>query len=287
MDIFIRNRPYTGPVKAVILDWAGTAVDYGSIGPAAVFAEVFHQHGVSVSLEEIRQFMGLMKRDHIAHMCGLPSISQQWLSRHGRLPTEADIDSMYRETEKRMSDAIARHAGLIPGLLDTMHYFRKHRIKVGTSTGYTTPMMTSLVSAARKSGYLPDTIVCASDVPRGRPFPYMCYLNAIRLEIFPMEAVVKIGDTLADIHEGLNAGMWTVGVTKTGNEMGLTEMEAQCMPPETLEQKLKAIENKFRNEGVHFTAEGIYQCSEIIEKINEKLAIGELPAPNRCPSFSS
>ena len=36
MSIFIRKQAYNGPVKAVVLDWAGTAVDYGSIGPAAV-----------------------------------------------------------------------------------------------------------------------------------------------------------------------------------------------------------------------------------------------------------
>ena len=65
MGIFIWNRAYTGPVKAVVLDWAGTAVDYGCMGPTAVFVDVFKKFGISVSIEEARKFMGLMKKDHI------------------------------------------------------------------------------------------------------------------------------------------------------------------------------------------------------------------------------
>ena len=33
---FIYQRSYRRPVKAVMLDWAGTAVDYGSFAPTAV-----------------------------------------------------------------------------------------------------------------------------------------------------------------------------------------------------------------------------------------------------------
>ena len=62
MTIFIRNQAYTGPVKAVILDWAGTAVDYGSIGPAAVFVDVFAKFEVDVSVADVRQFMGIAKK---------------------------------------------------------------------------------------------------------------------------------------------------------------------------------------------------------------------------------
>ena len=49
---FIQNRPYSGPVKAVILDWAGTAVDFGSMAPPAVLVEVFEQAGIGVTPSE-------------------------------------------------------------------------------------------------------------------------------------------------------------------------------------------------------------------------------------------
>lgn len=37
----IYQRSYRGRLKAVILDWAGTAVDFGSFAPTAVFLRLF------------------------------------------------------------------------------------------------------------------------------------------------------------------------------------------------------------------------------------------------------
>ena len=45
MKPFLKREPYTGPVQAIILDWAGTTVDYGSSAPAEVFAEIFEEAG--------------------------------------------------------------------------------------------------------------------------------------------------------------------------------------------------------------------------------------------------
>ena len=58
----------------------------------------------------------------------------------------------------------------------------------------------------------------------------MCYLNAIRLETYPMHTMVKIGDTISDIEEGSNAGMWTIGIARTGNMIGLTAEEFAALP---------------------------------------------------------
>ena len=103
--------------------------------------------------------------------------------------------------------------------------FRKRNLKIGSTTGYTGEMMDLLLAEAAKRGYEPDSTVCATDVPAARPAPWMCLENAKRLGVYPMESVVKIGDTLPDVEEGLNAGMWTIGLAKTGNEIGLSEHE--------------------------------------------------------------
>ncbi len=46
---FVFKRTYRGPLQAVIFDWAGTTVDYGSRAPAMVFVEVFRRQGVEIS----------------------------------------------------------------------------------------------------------------------------------------------------------------------------------------------------------------------------------------------
>ena len=48
----------TFSLKAVILDWAGTTLDYGCYAPAVVFTEVFKRRGVEISMQEAREPMG-------------------------------------------------------------------------------------------------------------------------------------------------------------------------------------------------------------------------------------
>jgi len=278
MDIFVRKAAYTGPVQSVILDWAGTAVDHGCLGPVAVFVDVFADAGICVTIGEARQFMGIAKKDHIRGMCRLPSVERAWKAKHGRTPDEKDIDRLYKDTTIRMVDTIANHSNPIEGVVETMEKLRAMDIKIGSSTGYVQEMMDVLVPIAKEKGYHPDAIVCSSDVPAGRPYPWMCFLNAMKLNTYPMEAMVKIGDTVVDIEEGLNAGMWTIGVTRTGNEMGLTPEQVADLDPSALAKRLAAIETRFKTAGVHYVVEQTADILPVISEINEKLLAGELPS---------
>lgn len=279
MQTFIRNKTYTDPLQAVVLDWAGTAVDYGSVGPVAVFVQVFADQGVDVSWAEARKPMGLMKRDHIVAMCEDPSVLEKWRFTKGAGPTEADIDVMYHNTERLMVECIARHSDPIPGVLDAVKELREMGLKIGSCTGYTGPMMDVLAPVAAEKGYIPDTIVTSTDVPRGRPFPWMCLQNAINLEVYPMEAMVKVGDSLSDIQEGLNAGMWTIGLTRSGNAMGLTLEEDRAMTEGEMQQRIKAVEETFMRGGAHYTAQTLAEVPALVRVINERLSLGETPAP--------
>jgi len=93
-----------------------------------------------------------------------------------------------------------------------------------------------------------------------------------------MEAMVKVGDTISDIEEGLNAGMWTVGITQTGNELGLNRDQAEGMPHEKLKKKLSEIEKKFKDAGAHFVIAGIWDLFKAIKSVNDRLAQGLVPA---------
>ena len=277
MEIFVRNKSYTGPVQAIVLDWAGTAVDHGCIGPAAVFIDVFAKKDVAVTVDDARLFMGLAKKDHIRGMCGLSHIAEAWEERYKRQPDESDIDELYRMTTEMMVATIANHADPIDGVVETMAQVREMGIKIGSCTGYVKEMMDVLVPAAKEKDYHPDAVFCSSDVPAGRPFPWMCYANAIALETYPMEAMVKIGDTVTDIEEGLNAGMWTIGITRTGNEMGLTKDETEALAPDDRDSRIKEIADRFNAAGAHYVLEQTADILPVIEEINNRLKTGELP----------
>ena len=48
-------------IECTIMDWAGTAVDYGCFAPVAAFVESFRVIGVPVTAAETRAHMGLTK----------------------------------------------------------------------------------------------------------------------------------------------------------------------------------------------------------------------------------
>jgi phosphonoacetaldehyde hydrolase len=279
MDItpLFRQFSYTGPVLGVVLDWAGTTVDYGCRGPTSVFIKTFQEFGVSVSTAEARQFMGLAKKDHVRALCGLPSVTAQWLAIHRRIPEDIDINAIYTRMEPMMVLAVSDHADTIPGVLEAVDGLRARQIRIGSSTGYTRPMMDVLATTARENGYSPDVVVCSSDVPAGRPYPWMCYANAIQLQVYPLEAMVKIGDTISDIGEGLNAGMWTIGITRTGNEMGLSLEEVNQLPDIERVARLTAIKNRFQAAGAHYAVETLVDIPPVIDEISDRLSRGEHP----------
>ncbi len=277
MESAARSKPYSGPVRAVVLDWAGTSVDYGCMGPVGAFVEVFRGEGVSVTVAEAREPMGLRKIDHLRAMCCMETVLQRWRQHKGRDILEDDIQRMYSRLEPLMVETIARYSAPLPGLLDFVAHCRAHGIRIGSSTGYTRPIMEVLMEEAARKGYRPDCVVTSSEVPEGRPAPFMCYRNAIDLQVYPMSAMVKIGDTVSDIQEGLNAGMWTVALTKTGNELGLSEPEAAAVPARELQDRLDGIAARFRAEGAHYVVEDIGRCQAVIEDIGRRLASGERP----------
>ncbi|GFK92993.1 Phosphonoacetaldehyde hydrolase [Fundidesulfovibrio magnetotacticus] len=265
-------------VKAVVLDWAGTVVDHGCIGPVAVFVEVFKRHGVDVTVAHARKPMGLMKKDHVRSMTRDPEVAALWRAAHGRDPDEADVDAMYLLTEPLMVECIARHADIIPGALDAVAAFRAMGLKVGSTTGYTRPMMDVMTVEAAKKGYVPDTMVCSSDTPAGRPTPFMCYQAALNLGVFPFWEMVKIGDTESDVAEGKNAGMWTIGLSTSGNEMGLTEAELAALDPAEKAARQEAVTKRLLAVGAHYVVPSLADCPPLLAEIDARLARGERPS---------
>lgn len=266
-----------GRLKAIILDWAGTTMDYGCYAPAVVFVEVFKRKGVPITMAEAREPMGAHKRVHIAAISKIPAVAERWRAAHGRDCTEADIDEMFAEFIPLQLACLADYADLVPGCLEAVAEFRARGLKIGSTTGYLLDMMDLLQAEAKKRGYEPDSTVCAAQVPAGRPEPWMCLENAKNLGVFPIRTIVKVGDTLPDIHEGLNAGMWSIGLAKTGNEMGLNLEEIQKLTPEDYERRLARAYERMLAAGAHYVVDSIADVPPILDEIDARLARGEGP----------
>ena len=263
---------YSGKLKAVIFDWAGTTVDYGCFAPTGVFIEIFRQRGIDITEKEARGPMGIHKRDHIRALTLLPRIAEEWQNKFGSTCSEKDIDEMYEHFIPLQLEIIEKYSQIVPDLPEAVDVIRSLNMKIGTTTGYNNEMIKVLTESAASQGYVPDSIVCASDVSMGRPAPWMAFRNAEKLSVYPMQAILKIGDTVADIHEGLNAGMWSVGVVSSSNEMGLAKEDFDILSPDQMFIRMKEVRDRFFKAGAHYVIDSLLETEELINIINKKLA---------------
>jgi phosphonoacetaldehyde hydrolase len=274
---FSYQRRYRGKIRAVLLDWAGTTMDHGCMAPAVVFVEVYKRQNVPITMEEARAPMGAHKRVHIERISELDSVRRRWEEARGRLPTDDDVSRMFAEFVPLQLACLSDYSELIPGTLETVAAMRARGIKIGSTTGYTTEMMKINLEDARRQGYAPDSTVCASDVPAGRPHPYMCLQNVINLQVSPIDACVKVDDTIPGIEEGLNAGMWTVGLAMSGNEIGLPRKELQALPAAEREHRRQRAYTRMWQCGAHYVVDSIADLVPCLDDIEARIARGERP----------
>jgi phosphonoacetaldehyde hydrolase len=264
-------------LKAVILDWAGTAVDHGSLAPVAALQRVFAENGLAITAAEARKDMGVLKKDQIRFILAADRVREQWTLLHGHAPTEEDVVRLFTEFLPRQSEILAQYSEPIDGVPQTVEQWKHSGLRIGSTTGYTRELLDIVAAAAAQRGYAPDMSVTPDEVGAGRPAPFMCYRNAIALGVYPLSAFVKIGDTPSDIAEGRNAGMWTIAITRTGNEIGLTKEDWNALPPaqqESLEQQAGA---RLCAAGAQYVAGSLSDSTPFLEDIDRRLAAGERP----------
>lgn len=275
--LFTNRRAYVGGIRAVIFDWAGTTMDFGCRAPPEAFCEVFRRHGVEVTIDEARVPMGTHKRVHLRGIGALPRVADAWRRAHDRELSERDIDALYADFVPIQVEVLPKHADLIPGTLETVAACRARGFKIGSTTGYTLAMNQVLHDESARRGYVPDAMVCADEVPEGRPAPWMCIENAKRLGIYPMQAFIKVGDTLPDMLEGLDAGMWTIGLAVTGNEVGLSQAEWEAASSADKDAARAKAYDRLYGAGAHIVVDGIWDVMAAIEQIEQRVARGERP----------
>jgi phosphonoacetaldehyde hydrolase len=274
---FSYARAYRGPVQAVLLDWAGTTMDFGCMAPAVVFALVFERHGVPITMDEARAPMGAHKRVHIQKITQLDAVRSRWQEAHGRLPTDDDVDAMFADFVPLQLECLSRYSQLIPGTLQAIAALRQRGIRIGSTTGYTTEMTAINLRDAERQGYKPDSTVSASEMPAGRPYPFMCLQNAINLQVDCVAACVKVDDTIPGVEEGLNAGMWSVGLAVSGNEVGLSLADWRALPAAEQKVKRERAYRRMLQSGAHYVVDTIADLMPCIDDIETRLRRGEQP----------
>lgn len=257
-------------LEAVIFDWAGTTVDYGCMAPIHAMKEAFKAHHLMITIDEIRKPMGLLKLDHIKAVLDMDRVQNEFHQIHGRHSESHDIEKIYSQFEQQIFSILDQHTKVIDGVLTIQDYLRSQNIKIGSTTGYTKDMINIVASSAKVQGYDPHFVISADQVSHGRPYPYMLQENFAALQVKNVKSVIKVGDTIVDILEGLNAGCWSIGVIKGSSMLGLGEKEIANLPEHDLKQKMRQIKYQMLAAGAHYVIETIDELPWVIDLIQQK-----------------
>ncbi|WP_207302897.1 2-aminoethylphosphonate--pyruvate transaminase [Bacilliculturomica massiliensis] len=270
--VMMDNDIYNPKIKAVIFDWAGTTIDYGCFAPLAGFVDGFSSKGVHITSAEARKPMGMLKLDHTRAIAEMPRVREAFAQINGREPEEKDVLEIYHVFEKTLMDNILSYTDVKPGVCEAVERLRERGIRVGSTTGYTRAMMDRIIGKVAAAGYRPDTCVCADEVPAGRPYPYMIWANMTQLGVPDPQLVVKVGDTVSDIGEGVSAGVWTVGVVMGSSELGLTMEEAGALSAEELDGEISRVKKTFYKAGADYIIADMSGLEGVIADIERRLA---------------
>ena len=92
-----------------------------------------------------------------------------------------------------------------------------------------------------------------------------------------MSAIVKVGDTPADIAEAQNAGMWAVGVVSTGNEIGLSQAEWESLSDQDRAVRFALASERLQSAGAHYVIGSAADLLPVIDQIGQRTGKGERP----------
>lgn len=265
-------------LQAVLFDWAGTLVDFGSLAPTQIFVDAFASFDIQISLAQARGPMGLSKWQHIRVLLDTPEIAVQWQRRSGRAASDADVDAIYARFMPMQIAKVGQYSQPIAGAAEVIRQLRDDGLKIGSCSGYPREVLDVLLPMAAAAGIRPDHAIAGDELPAGgRPGPYMALANMLALAIDDVAGCIKVDDTVPGIEEGIRAGMWSVGVSLSGNEVGLTLAELQRLPASEVAQLRQHAEERLREAGAHYVIDSVAELPPVVAQIRARLAAGERP----------
>src|SRR5262245_2644122 len=200
-------------IELVVFDMAGTTV-YDGDAVNASFRATLAAWGIAADPAVVNTVMGLPKPEAIRILLDRGGAA------HAVTPTAETIDAIHEDFTRRMRAYYATDPAVreIPGAAAAFAALRRAGVKVALNTGFFRPVADMLLTRLGwRSPAVIDADVTSDEVPRGRPHPDMIRHLMTRLGIEDARRVAKVGDTRADLEEGINAGCGLVIGVTTGS----------------------------------------------------------------------
>jgi phosphonoacetaldehyde hydrolase len=100
----------------------------------------------------------------------------------------------------------------------------------------------------------------------------MTWKALIALDAWPASACIKVDDAPVGIEEGKAAGCWTVGVSTSGNGIGLDLAAFSKLEPVERRERLERAERCLKDAGADFVIDDVSQLMPVVHGIASRIA---------------
>jgi len=186
-------------IQLVVFDMAGTTIDEQNVVYKTIHKAI-EQAGFVVSLETV--LLCAAGKEKFQAICEVLAVLTDG---------EADLEmarGIHRAFERLLDDAYSVLTPLpMPGVIEVFKALRQRDIRVVLNTGYKRPVAALLLQKIGWEQHTTyDLLITADEVANSRPHPDMILAAMDHFGIQDANKVAKIGDSIADIEEGKNAG---------------------------------------------------------------------------------
>ncbi|MFN8357396.1 MAG: HAD-IA family hydrolase [Spirosomataceae bacterium] len=187
-------------IKAVLLDFIGTTVKEKH--PEVInycFVKAFADNHVPVNVVSLQDNRGKDKRLIINNILDEVNFSTNY------------GEAIYASFKQNILDKVSMFSEY-EGVAEVLTYLKNRSIKIGIGSGLEREVFETICQYLGWNLTLFDYVGIAAEVGRSRPHPDMILDMMTKLNIQERSAILKVGDTVADIQEGKNANVLTAVV---------------------------------------------------------------------------
>lgn len=231
-------------IEAVIFDWAGTTIDYGSRASLVAFQRTFASFGVTLTEAAIRRNMGMEQLAQVRRLLKDDTVRTAVAAHFGQISTDDLALSIFSALKRTLLAILPTCAKLKPGVGDLIAFLDANAIPYGTTSGGDPDLLSDLLVLAAPQGFRPRVNITVKDTGAGRPDPAMNRLAMAQLGVRHPARALILGDTLDDIRAAQATGANAVGVIEGSSLLALSQTQWQALT----DQERQALRLKARRE---------------------------------------
>ena len=184
-------------IRLMVCDMAGTTVNESGIVYKTLYNTI-KGYDIYIKPEDMKSWYGVNKTEVLQHFI---NTDKEYKDNPAILPQM--LDSFKKNLKKSYFEEGAIKL-IHPNLPEAFNNLRQNGVKIALNTGYSVDIQEALLEALNMREFI-DGYISSESVPHGRPEPFMINELMKRFDISDSSQVLKVGDTIADIHEGRNA----------------------------------------------------------------------------------